>query len=127
MNLHHLGIACTDILETLDQVRVMFPVIGHSGIIHDPEQHADLCLVSLLDGPPLELITGPIVSKLTKKGISLYHSCWEVEDIETTMAHLCRTANCLAISEPTPAILFDSRRVAFLSTPVGLVELLAAT
>ncbi len=127
MILHHLGIACLDIRETLDQMRAMFPIIGHSEFIHDPEQCADLCMVSLRGSPPLELISGPMVSTLARKGVSLYHTCWEVDDIDAVISRLCSTSGCLLVSGPKPAVLFGGRRVSFLRASVGLVELLAAT
>lgn len=123
MKLHHLGIACSDIQETLRQVQSIFRVTGCSEITHDRKQNADLCMVYIEDSLPLELITGPVVQNLVRKGIMLYHTCWEVGDIEATLVRMC-DVGWRVISEPKQAILFDSRRVAFLITPVGLVELL---
>jgi methylmalonyl-CoA/ethylmalonyl-CoA epimerase len=127
MVLHHLGIACADVRETLVRLRNMLPIAGHSDVIHDPEQRADLCMISLRGSPPLELISGPMVSKLASKGISLYHSCWEVDDLDAAIARLCAASGCLLVSGPKPAVLFGGRRVSFLSGPVGLVELLSAS
>ena len=124
MILHHLGIACSDIRETLEQLQAMFPVTGCSEIVHDPEQDAELCLVSIRDSLPLELIAGPVVSNLVRKGIMLYHACWEAEQIEEVIDRMRRVNGCMVVSEPKPAVLFGRRRVAFLNTPVGLVEIL---
>ncbi len=123
MKLHHLGIACADIKETLAMIKKMFPVTGQTAIIHDPEQNADLCLVSVLESPPLELISGPVVDTLVKKGVLLYHTCWAVDDLEAVIARFCETG-CRLISGPKKAVLFDDRRVAFLITPTGFMELL---
>lgn len=125
MVLHHLGIATMDIRETLRQVGEMLPIISHTDIIHDPEQGADLCMVSVKDSVPVELISGMPVSKMAKKGIMLYHMCWETDNMEATIAHLSATASCLVISPPKPAVLFGGRNVAFLSGPIGLMELLS--
>lgn len=124
MILHHLGIACDDIGETLDKVREIFPVTEWSQVVHDPEQNADLCMVSVRGSVPLELIAGPVVRSVVRKGVMLYHTCWEVDDIDETLTAMRRDSGCLVISEPKPAVLFGNRHVAFLTTPVGLVEIL---
>lgn len=123
MRLHHLGIACTDIRETIQQIRNLFPIIDHTNIVHDPEQGVDLCLVFLNNSPPLELIAGPVVNNFVRKGILLYHTCWEVPSLEDAISRLSESG-CKLISPPKKATLFDSRRVAFLTSPVGLIELL---
>jgi len=122
LKLHHLGIACTDINETLASIQKMVHVTSISAIVHDPEQDADLCMVTVRDSLPIELISGPAVQGFVKRGISLYHTCWEVSDIEKTISQLCGV-DCRIVSEPKRAILFDHRRVAFLSSPLGLLEL----
>lgn len=123
MIIHHFGVACSDLRGTLEQVRKLFPVSDCSEIVHDAEQNADLCLVAVEGSPPLELISGPVVENLVRKGIMLYHICWEVDDMETALARLC-DGGCLIVSSPKPAILFDFRRVAFLRSPIGLIEIL---
>ncbi len=126
MKLHHLGIACANINETLALIRMLFPVKEHSAIIHDPQQNADLCMVSLTGSPPLELISGPVVDALAKKGLLLYHTCWEVDDLEAAIVRFSE-AGCRLISGPKTAVLFNNRRVAFLMGPAGLMELLEVT
>jgi methylmalonyl-CoA/ethylmalonyl-CoA epimerase len=125
MKLHHFGIACADISETLTLITGLFPVTGHSAIIHDPGQNADLCMVSVAGSPPLELISGPMVEHLVKKSVLLYHTCWEIDDMQAAIALFSKT-ECRLISEPREAVLFNKQRVAFMMTPIGLVELLEA-
>ena len=123
MKLHHIGIACSDIMEKIDQIKCLFPVESVSEIVVDPEQDAELCMVYMKDSTPLELIAGNVVQNLVKKNISLYHTCWEVEEMEKEITRMCDEGSKL-ISEPKAAVLFDFRRVAFLHTPAGIVELL---
>ena len=54
---------------------------------------------------------------------NLYHTCWEVKDITKTIEYFC-TSGAVLISKPKPAVLFDNRKVAFLYTEIGIVELL---
>lgn len=123
MKLHHLGIACRDIPDTLAELRRILPVTGHSETVHDPAQNADLCMVEVRDSAPVELIAGPMVEKIVRKGISLYHTCWEVPDIDAALAGY-PPESVTVISESREAVLFGGRRVIFLSTPLGLLELL---
>ena len=120
---HHLGLACADIAETLEFFRRNGMLLRHGSILNDPLQDADLCWVETTGGPPVELISGPVVAGLIKKGIHFYHHCWQTQDLEDSLADL-QAQGALLISPAKPAVLFDGRRVAFLSTPAGLLELL---
>jgi methylmalonyl-CoA/ethylmalonyl-CoA epimerase len=123
VKLHHLGIACSNIRETADELGKHFSIISVSGIITDPIQNAQLCMVHVEGSVPFELIAGHVVRNFVKKNISLYHTCWEVSDLDKELVTMS-SRGCYLISEPKPAVLFDLRRVAFLATPIGVVELL---
>ena len=71
----------------------------------------------------IELVSGNIVEKLIKKNITYYHMCYEVDNLQEAMASFKKS---IVISGPTKAILFDNRKVVFLLTPIGIVELLEA-
>jgi methylmalonyl-CoA/ethylmalonyl-CoA epimerase len=118
-----MGIACSDISETLQEIRRLFVVTGATAIIHDPEQNANLCMLYLESGPPLELIEGIAVANIVKKGLHLYHTCWEVDDIDAAISVMC-CAGCRLISPPKKAVLFNYRRVAFLYSGLGLIEII---
>jgi methylmalonyl-CoA/ethylmalonyl-CoA epimerase len=123
--LHHVGIACRDLLATRDWVRATFPVSFDSGVIHDPVQDADLCLLHVSNQMAIELVSGPVVQGMLRRRTSYYHLCYEVDDISTSIAAL-EADGCRLISGPVPAILFGGRPVAFLLSPIGLLELLGA-
>jgi methylmalonyl-CoA/ethylmalonyl-CoA epimerase len=125
LRFHHTGIACRDIAETLAFVASVHAVVERSAIVHDAGQDADVCLLTLADGSALELVSGPVVANLVRKGISSYHVCYEVADLDAAIADLT-SQRCRVVSGPTPAPLFDGRQVAFLFSPIGLIELLAA-
>ena len=83
-----------------------------------------MCLLTLRGGLKLELISGPMVADLVKKGMTYYHLCYGVPDIEKAMADFKKTGQVTTISEIKPGKLFNGRRAVFLYTPIGLVELL---
>ena len=63
------------------------------------------------------------IESFVKKKQFLYHSCWEVDNIDTAIKSFSDNGSVL-ISEPTPSLLFNNRKVAFLYTSVGILELL---
>jgi len=66
------------------------------------------------------------VKNFLKKGISIYHICFEVNNLEKYIENLTNNG-CILISSLTPAILFKGRKVVFLVTSMGfLIELLEA-
>ena len=121
--LHHVGIACRDIPRVREWVHLTHPVASDSGIVHDPLQRADLCLLQVEQGPAIELVAGPMVDGMVKRGHSYFHLCYSVSDIDAATADL-ETTGCRRLADPVPAVLFGGRRVVFLLGPTGLVELL---
>lgn len=123
MNFHHIGIACKDINNVKQLLRVLFEISYESNLIFDPEQNAKLSMVELANGLKLELIQGKPVENIIKKGINYYHLCFCVPDIEDFVKYLI-SKDAILVKELKPALLFNGRRVAFLHTPIGLIELL---
>ena len=93
------------------------------GPIWNPNLNANLQLFKIDNGISIELVEGPVVSSIIKKGITLYHFCYEVEDIHSKINEFRKNSG-LIIVKPTPAILFNNRLVSFINTPIGLIELL---
>ena len=123
MVLHHIGIACKDIQIALEDMRRTHDVVGTSDIVYDSLQDAHLCMVHTRNGVTYELISGGQVERLVKKQITYYHVCYAVADLDRSLAEF--TANgAILCSPPKPAELFNGRRVAFVLTGFGMVELL---
>ncbi len=120
MKFHHIGIATKNIENTLKWISENFDIIKISEKVYDPLQDASLQMIETID-VNIELISGNIVKKLIEKKITYYHLCYEVEDINKSMLSF---KNAIVISHPTNAILFNNRKVAFLYTPIGIIELL---
>ena len=122
MKVHHIGIACQDIEQAIEDFKKYHNIIWNSDIVTDDLQNAKLCMVKTDLGLDFEFISGDQVARLIKKGISYYHICYEVESLESTIEDYL-SKGAIMISEPKPAILFDNKRVSFLYLPYGLIEL----
>ncbi|MDD2972492.1 MAG: VOC family protein [Lachnospiraceae bacterium] len=122
MKMHHIGIATENIADMKAYLQNLLEIRDCTQTVYDANQDADLCMVTLTDGTKIELIAGKVVEKLVKKRNFLYHTCYEVEDIDVAIGELVEQGAML-VSEPKEAILFDNQRVAFLTSPLGLMEL----
>lgn len=120
--IHHIGIATEDISEMSSQL-LAIGAKQISEIIYDEKQKAYLCMF-MLDGGRIELVSGEQVSSRVKRKQYLYHTCYEVENIENVCDFLKKTDSVKVVEELKPAILFNNRRVAFFMTKLGLIELL---
>tara|TARA_B100000795_G_C22550363_1_gene342280 strand:- start:2 stop:391 length:390 start_codon:yes stop_codon:yes gene_type:complete len=123
MKFHHIGVACKDINQTIDFVQSVFEISTTSSIVFDSNQNVDLCLLIDKFGMNIELVCGKKVEKFIKNKQYFYHTCWEVDDLVKSINHFCKKG-AIIISEPKPAILFNNKKVAFLFTEIGIVELL---
>ncbi len=123
MNFHHIGIATSNIQETLSKLKKYFNIIDVSKIVYDANQNANLCMVTLENNVKIELISGKIVDNILKKRQYLYHTCYSVDDIDKTINNLIDDGAFL-VREPKEAILFNNKKVAFLMWDLGLIELL---
>lgn len=122
LELHHLGLATTDIKKSKEYLSHFFNITHISETIYDPNQKAHLCMLTMHDGTQIELIAGEVVKNYIKKRIMVYHSCYAVDDIHATINDFLKH-DAMLISEPKEAILFQNKKVAFLMTELGLIEL----
>lgn len=79
-------------------------------------------MLKIEDGLKIELISGKQIENLLKKKITYYHICYEVTDILKEKERLVDNGAFL-ISDEKEAILFDNKKVCFLLTSYGLIEL----
>ncbi len=120
--IHHYGIAAQSMKEVVDWLGRQVGVTNVSEPIWDERQQAWLSLASI-PGGVIEIVSGPVVRGFLDRGRPGYHVCFEVSDIEQAVARLV-ASGARRVTRPAPAVLFGGRRVCFLSTPIGLVELL---
>ena len=124
MKVHHIGIVTKQIEDSVRDFEKMHHVVEKTEIIFDEEQGCHLAYLKTDEGLNVEFISGEIVKNIVEKNIFYYHLCYEVGDLNVKIEEL-RRAGATLISPPRPARLFDKRKVAFLSTPCGLIELLS--
>lgn len=122
MKFHHIGIATEDINKTIKYIKELMSVINISDIIYDELQDASLCMITLEDNTKIELISGGVVENVLKKRQYLYHTCYSVSNIEETINKLV-SMGALQVNDIKPAILFNNKKVVFLMTDLGLIEL----
>jgi methylmalonyl-CoA/ethylmalonyl-CoA epimerase len=124
MRFHHIGVACRDIKEEIARLSRVHDIVSQTPVVKDPEQDAQVVMLTLSDGTLMELVAGPQVETLVKKNIGLYHLCFEVADIQSEIDRLVGEGARL-IAPPKPAALFNGRTVAFLHVAYGMIELLS--
>jgi len=123
---HHIGIAVKNISETA----ALYINAGYENTetVFDPVQNVHICFLSKSGMPTLELLApndekSPVYTTLQKNGVTPYHFCYEVDDIEETVCKL-RKMRYVVISKPIPAVAMGGRRVCFLfNKKIGLIEL----
>ena len=132
MKIHHLGIAVADMDAALAVYQNALGFVLDSEIFDDPIQSVQVCFLKAKcgDGFLIELVkplgSASPVNGYLSKGIGAYHICYEVDEIEKTLAEL-RSRKCLPISPPVPAVAFAGRRIAWCVTPTKhLIELVEA-
>ena len=123
MRFHHIGVACSDSAKVLDWLERTHDIVERQGPVFDPQQNATLIMVRTRDGLEIELISGEMVKTIVKRGLAFYHVCYSVDDLDGALARLTETGAML-IAPPKQTVLFGGKKVAFLQTPMGIIELL---
>ncbi len=124
MKLDHLGIAVKDIHEASRFYSNSLGWKESSVIFLDPIQKVNVLFMADENGFVYELLE-PVgkdspVSSFLEKRISLYHFCYEVENLEKKLKELIKNGFYL-ISGPTKAIAFEGRNIAFLINRDNLI------
>lgn len=124
---HHIGYA----VHSIEETSLIYKGSGYVATekIFDPIQNVTICFLRKEGQPTVELLepvdeTSPVVKNLEKNGVSPYHCCYEVPDIDEAIKQL-RRMRYIVVSKPAEAVALEGRRVAFLyNRAVGLIELL---
>lgn len=126
LHFHHIGIACRDITKSSK----FYTLMGYEAgpVTDDPIQHVRVCFLEKEGAPRVELLEpldeqSPVARTLATAGVSPYHSCYEVADIDAAILML-RGQRFLLVSGPVPACAMGNKRIAFLyQKNTGLIEL----
>lgn len=126
LTFHHIGIACRDI----DKTKAFYLQQGYTATptVDDPLQHVRISFLNKEGAPRLELLEpldeqSPVARTLATAGVTPYHMCYEVRDLESAIVEL-RTQRFLLVNGPVPACALENRRIAFMfQKNTGLIEL----
>jgi len=124
---HHVGIA----VKSIEKTAVLFMEAGYkmTSIFFDPKQNVKISFLEKTGSPLLELVEpvdekSPVRNILDKVGVSAYHFCYEVENLDDSITQL-RQKKFLLLVKPLEAVAFNGRRICFLyNKETGLIELL---
>lgn len=126
---HHIGVA----VKELDATASVYEQGGYkrSSSIFDPIQNVNICWLTKVGVPTVELLApvdekSPVNKTLEKVGVSPYHCCYVVDNLEDACAEL-RKQKYIMVSKPAEAVALCGSRVCFLfNKNVGLIELVEA-
>jgi methylmalonyl-CoA/ethylmalonyl-CoA epimerase len=131
MIIHHIGLVVKDIESHYRQY--FHDALGYqeiSPVYRDETIGVLVAFINMNDKIFLELVQpisdkSPVQNFLQKRGQTLHHLCFEVDDITKECEHL-RNNNYMITMQPTPAVAFNGRNVAFLMSKDEnyLIELL---
>ena len=124
--LHHLGFVVASISAGAEEFAVSISARWDGQIIHDPLQQVRVAFFSPADArnPVFELVepasgTSPVTNFL-KKRVGLHHICYEIEDLESGLQQ-ARSVGFAVASDPTPAVAFGGRRIAWVRSRTHLL------
>lgn len=102
-----------------------------SSVTFDPVQNVNICWLSKEGMPLIELLepvdnSSPICRTLEKNGVTPYHICYIVSDIDSAVSDL-REMKYVIVSKAEKAVAIQNSRVCFLfHRDAGLIELVEA-
>lgn len=130
LDLHHVGFVVADIAASAPAFARSLGAAWDNRIYEDPGQRVKVTFLCVRAGTPLiELVEpfegeSPVRAFLREKSGGLHHVCYEVPDLERSIADW-RSRGSLIAKRPKEAVAFQGRRIAWLLTPEKLlVELL---
>lgn len=128
LEFNHFGLALKKEDECLTFLKGMGYEIGNK--IYDKLQNVNLILCKSNAQPSIEIIlpgigSGPIDQILKRYDQSIYHLCFSCKNIALTLNAIKKSGlRIVTISKPTPAILFDMKKVSFYHiSGFGIVEI----
>lgn len=124
--INHIGYLTDDIAATAKQ----FEIFGYCAdeVIHDDTQRTRICFLRKEGELVIELVEPYADNKtmqrmLAKGGVTPYHICFEVDDVEKEYQYLTDN-DWLALFKPVAAPAFGNRKICyFWKREIGLIEL----
>ena len=124
--LDHIGYLTGSISETIKAFKILGYEMGE--IVNDETQQTKICFIWKEGESTIELVepyenNKTMQKMLAKRGVTPYHMCYEVEDIDAEYEDLI-AKNWTALFKPIEAPAFDNRKICyFWNREIGFVEL----
>lgn len=126
---HHIGYA----VNSIDVTAELYLKNGWelSEKLIDTIQNTEIAFLSKKDQPLIELVApiddkSPVVNTLSKNGVSAYHICYQVEDINQAIMQM-KKERFIPLFKPVPAIALNNKEICYLyNNNVGLIEIVQA-
>lgn len=127
MKLHHTGY----ITGNIDETAKAFEVLGYckQPIYDDIIQKCFICFLKRSDDEPMVELVQPyndnvqMQKMLKKKGVSPYHLCYEVDNVQALFDDLSLKEDWVAMFEPVQAVALGNRRITyFMNYELGFIE-----
>lgn len=124
---HHIGIATDNIERTAKYYLEAGYVMTEK--TYDPVQDVNIVFLTKDSMPVIELLepgspNSPVSKTLERSGVSTYHLCYYVEDIDVALRELKKKC-FLPLFRPVEAVALENKRICFLfNKEVGLIELI---
>lgn len=124
--IEHIGYLTGNIENTAS----IFEALGYKflGVIfNDDRQQCRIGFIEKSDEVRIELVepyedNEPMLKMLKKKGVSPYHVCYEVDDVDVVYSEL-NELGWLPMFAPVPAPAFDNRLICYMfKQGIGFVE-----
>ncbi len=119
--LHHVGFVVAAIQESIQGFVRSLAAQWDEKIFHDPLQKVRVTFLQTQNpsDAQVELVEpaaedSPILSFLQKGG-GLHHLCYEVTNLDGQLDEM-RSRGLVVVRKPLPAVAFENRRIAWLST-----------
>lgn len=117
MKINHLGIAVKNVNISANRYIESLGWEKYSNVIHDPLQKVNILFMIDDNNNVFELLEPACedspLNQLLKKRTSLYHFCYEVNNIEVKVEELIKKGFML-ITGPVEAVAFGGKQIAFL-------------
>lgn len=127
MKLHHIGYVTDNIENTI----LKFKVLGYRVMqspINDDIQCCQICFIGRDNELLIELVepyenNKSLRKMLTQRGNSIYHICYEVEDVNALYIELSEKEGWIPLFRPIEAAAFENKLITyFYSSDIGYVE-----
>ena len=122
----HIGYLTDDIAATAKAFEKLGYQMGE--IVNDDTQRTRICFLTKADEVRVELVepyenNKTMQKMLTKQGVSPYHTCYEVDDVDSEYEQLIQE-DWVALFKPVAAPAFGNRKICyFWNAEIGFIEL----